>query len=258
MNNIILNIFRANKLNPQKIDVKEIADLSQDFSDVILEFYAPDKVSEMLQNDYYLVVYVADESSLKQILQNQQQIFEYLLKSFNSYDNLRKNITAIICLDTDMQFIREKTSPLHLALQEVEEDPYYFRKIVLTYNNNQLKAYSGEFADINNKLLQEYVSLPTNFDNYKKLLLESTGNELNSDLYCFVSNLFLAIPFLNIDAQTSHKSNIVNDFHDALGDADSDNIRLLDIIEKIDLTQINETLFDENSKYANELKELLK
>lgn len=257
MNNIIQNIFSVNNFKLQKIIVEEITGLSQDVPNIALEFYTPDKVSEVLQNDYYLVNYITDKSFLKKILQNQQQIFEYLLENFNSYDNLRKNITAILCLDTDMQFIRDKTSPTHLILQEIEEDPYYFRKIVLTYNNNQLKAYSEKFVDINNELLQRYASSPTNFNNYKELL-KSKSNNLNSDLYCFVSNLFLAIPFLNIDAQTFHKSNIINDFRYDLGGADSNDVKLLDIIEKIDLTQINETLVDENSKYANELKDLLK
>lgn len=255
--NIIQNIFSINGFKSQKIDAKEITNLSQDFSNIVLEFYTPDKFSEVLQNDYYLVAYIADEKSLNQILQNQQQVFEYLLKNFNRYDNLRKNITAILCLDIDMQFILDKNSSTHLILQEIEENPYYFRKIVLTYNNNQLKTYSEKFVDINNELLQKYVSSLTNFDNYKKLL-KSTGNELNSDLYCFVSNLFLAIPFLHIDAKSHHKSNIINDFRSILGGADSDNVKLLDIIKEIDLKEINEKLFDENSKYAEELKELLK
>lgn len=253
INDVLCSIFEVNNFTRHTINKSDLELITTN-----IEFYSPtESDKQTMNNDYYLIVNISDKNHLAKFLDEQQKIYENILKSFSNYEHLRKNITAILCLDTDMQFIRDKTSPIHLELQKVEEDPYYFRKIVLTYNNNQLKAYSEKFANTNNKLLQKYASLPTNFNNYKELL-KSTGNELNSDLYCFVSNLFLAIPFLNIDAQTFHKSNIINDFRDALGGTDSDNVKLLDIIEKIDLTQINETLFDENSKYANELKELLK
>ena len=70
--------------------------------------------------------------------------------------------------------------------------------------------------------------------------------------------MFLAIPFLNIDAETYHKSNIINDFRASLAKDNSNSVDLLDIIEKIRLEEINETLFDESSKYSKELKDLLK
>lgn len=253
INDVLCSIFEINNFTRHTINKSDLELITTN-----IEFYSPMKSDQdIMNNDYYLIVNISNKSNLAYFLDEQQKIYEYILKSFSNYVHLRKNLTAIICLDTDMQFIRDKTSPTHLELQKVEEDPYYFRKIVLTYNSNQLKAYSEKFADTNIELLQKYVSLPTNFNNYKELL-KSNGNELNSDLYCFISNLFLAIPFLNIEAQTFHKSNIINDFRDALGGVDSDNVKLLDIIEKIDLTQINETLFDESSKYANELRDLLK
>lgn len=101
-----------------------------------------------------------------------------------------KNIYMLLIMEAERE-----NAELNKFINNFEEDPYYFKKHVLTYTNQQkekLKLISQNQSIVSK--IESYVSDKDNFSEFKKL----SGNEIKmaDDLYSLVSKIFIKLPFL--------------------------------------------------------------
>lgn len=182
MRSIIQRIFKDNGF--------EILRLKNDFEENQSEFFA--NYSDNAIN-FYLIVYL--DYIKKDFLSEQVPSYFNAVKEIESgYDErMDKNLSMLVCINSN------KTNEKNLSeiIFEIEEDPYFFKKYVITYDERHLIGLKSQFDAIDknsNILLNEIVNDTEGFLNYKR-----AENNNESALYEICSKLMIKIPFLKLE-----------------------------------------------------------
>jgi hypothetical protein len=142
--------------------------------------------------NYYLVLYVDDIK--EDFLSNEVPIyFNSIKKLENGYDEkMDKNLSMIVCVNTT----NSKTKNITGKIFEIEEDPYFFKKYVITYNMDSYKQLEKLFGgkESSNNVLNRTINDTNKFLAFKK-------NEENETtvLYEICTKLMIKIPFLRLE-----------------------------------------------------------
>jgi hypothetical protein len=161
------------------------------------------------RKEYYLVVFLKNINGL-QLLELING--EYMRKCFTAIklnDNLYekemdKNSSIICCLESDLfdesgldDDSKQKLDLLMKAIYEVEEDPYFFKKYVLTYFKDQIDEINHEIAEtvFTEPRLTSYLQTSLNNSETFKRYKENSISQRKYDLIC---KLFIKLPFLKL------------------------------------------------------------
>lgn len=159
---------------------------------------------------YFLINYIAcrdiedDESLIKDKMmelengyakgQDSSKGIKWILQ--NTFDNkqeasqLDKNTSAIYLLEFSDSKKAEKYRNL---IYSIEESPYYFKRYILPYSENQKNELRSIIDDYNNKSIVDILTdLANNEDEYYNLLEHNSSNRV----YELVIRLFSKVPFL--------------------------------------------------------------
>lgn len=150
--------------------------------------------------NYYLLLFVNNASELKQILGKQASYFFLIKEFFSELREVDKNTSMIIF---------SRTSEPNNEILLLEEDPYYFKKYVLSYTSEQFnelsESYSNEFKTTGiKKVLDGIVS---DVD----LFMEFKLNPDDLSVFQFVTNLFIKIPSLSLPTSVDKDIYLLND-----------------------------------------------
>ncbi|RBP04491.1 ABC-three component system middle component 1 [Rossellomorea aquimaris] len=150
--------------------------------------------------DFYLVAKFKEGEVALEGLQDQlDQCFDSILMEI-SVSGIDKNLSLLLLLETEsLYYSKERTKYIY----SLEEDPYDFKKYVLTYTKNQLETLENKLnetrevpvIEVLNYLLQEK-KLFTSFKKKQEDRSPVEGQEAN--LYDLVSKLFIKLPFLSV------------------------------------------------------------
>ncbi|MEB8433872.1 hypothetical protein OO007_16665 [Cocleimonas sp. KMM 6892] len=143
-------------------------------------------------------------------------------------ESLRKNCTMILCCENSN--ISEQT------LLQFEEDPYYFKKNVITYSKEELLAFEQE---LNNQYSNEYLNKLLMSDGLFELFkTHSLGND---SYYPLLIKVITKLPFIHYLPQ----QNQLNDLEEFVKtELDESSIKLLDFICRED-ENLSEEIIDE-------------
>lgn len=156
-------------------------------------------ISRENKRDYYFVIDVdistvedySIEKIIDRIVENYWNI--NLLKKYNVGSDYKKNTSLIILVKVDSVFDEYKLSN---KIYDIEESPYFFKRYVILYTEQQKKL-------IENISVTQYLNILSDkekFRIYKKNKKgeENFNNKLKSDvlIYDIISKFYIKIPFL--------------------------------------------------------------
>lgn len=157
------------------------------------------------RGSYYLAIFVEERMLDHTSVELFNSYFDEVKGLEEGYrPDMDKNISLIVCVKRSGNFL---DPILNKIIFDIEEDPYFFKKYVLTYTDLQvemlLKNQSGS--------IMEYLYRVLNDDN---LFQEHKNDPFQNTEYNLVSKLFIKLPFLNLRKMdrelTSLKQEIIN------------------------------------------------
>ncbi|HAM80895.1 ABC-three component system middle component 1 [Ornithinibacillus bavariensis] len=225
MNKIIRQIFYDNGFSNIELETP--------FEGNLVDFWVNNSKYAV---NYYLVLYVDDIK--EDFLSNEvPTYFNSIKKLVNGYDEkMDKNLSMIVCVNTT----NSKTKKITDKIFEIEEDPYFFKKYVITYNIDsykQLEKLFGGKDESSNSILNRIINDTNKFLAFKK-------NEENDTtvLYEICTKLMIKIPFLRLEKRLEKMedlSAVINEelqqkelftFKDTLLNLDENNEKISDNI----------------------------
>lgn len=142
------------------------------------------------RGSYYLAVFVEENMLDSMSVELFNSYFDEVKELEEGYrPEMDKNLSLIVCVKRGE--LRPYTG-LNKIIFDIEEDPYFFKKYVLTYTDSQvelLKANLGESS------ILEHLHRVLNDNN---AFQEHKNDPLQSTEYNLVSKLFIKLPFLNL------------------------------------------------------------
>ncbi|MCR1971913.1 ABC-three component system middle component 1 [Clostridium cochlearium] len=154
------------------------------------------------KNDYYFVIEVASddlsnnrvECIIEKIIDNYWN--DNILKKYGVNSDYKKNTSLIILLE-----LNDKKDELRLSnnIYDIEESPFYFKRYVLTYTNEEKEI-------LNTVQVRDYKKIISNGKIFKKYKEESgyedgmeyvcKANSSETLLYGIVAKCYIKIPFM--------------------------------------------------------------
>ncbi|MBG9716491.1 ABC-three component system middle component 1 [Bacillus cereus] len=144
-----------------------------------------------------------------------EQHLANILEKKGSYIGLDKNLSLLLLLKVNsLEFSKERNS----FINDMEEDPYDFKKYVLVYTQEQVDYlkmnvvnYGGGYIDyLNERLLDSQ-----RFNEFKRGNLSEETKE-----YELVTNLFIKLPFLNMKHKIHDLSNLSKEIEKSIAEKD--------------------------------------
>lgn len=190
--------------------------------------------------DFYLVIEVKENNLDFLVLEeNVKDFFEIIIEN-QHYEGIDKNLSLILLIETETDI---KESHFIKAVFDFEENPYYFKKFVLTYTDNQYKLldnFLGNKEELPKKL-NGIISNKEHFSIFKKGELENIEDEYK--LYDLVSKLFIKMPFLTININLETLPNLTKEIQRLIPTSYSDVVqKLLLMDEEIEWNNISKVL----------------
>lgn len=156
-------------------------------------------ISSENKRDYYFVIDVnistikdySIDKIIDKIVENYWDI--NLLKKYNVKSDYKKNTSLIILVKVDSVFDEYKLSN---KIYDIEESPYFFKRYVILYTEQQKKL-------IQNINVSQYINILSNKENFRDYKKNKKGednfnNKLKDDvlIYDIISKFYIKIPFL--------------------------------------------------------------
>lgn len=144
---------------------------------------------------YFFVLFIDYETDEKLIKFIKEDIYDYFakIKSLKYYESeMDKNLSLLLCLRVGNLNLAEST---RRAIFEIEEDPFIFKKYVLTYTENQLNALMEGMKSNSIREIAKYLNEKLN---NKESFISFKNNTLNDTEYNLVTKMFIKIPFLSL------------------------------------------------------------
>ena len=169
--------------------------------------------------DFLTVSFMSQDQMSEDILtENIDRFYSTVAEEKGAIVGLEKNLSLLIMLKVD-------TLDIPLAIQslifDIEEDPYTFKKYILTYTDEQESLFTS--------LFNEYVSEQNDGTSFLNMILYDTekfstfksreSNE-NTLLYDLVSKMFIKLPYLSIKNQHKEMDLLLNDILRSVGKDD--------------------------------------
>jgi len=198
--------------------------------------------SDSKKASYYLVVFLEgpefDEINVDQL----NDYYDIVKGMEEGYEpQMDKNLSMLICVNsTTLGF----ANSLNKLIFDIEEDPYLFKKYVLTYTNVQLEmALQGKKGKSIMMYLHAILNDESAFQEHKK----SPDNESE---YNLVSKLFIKLPFLNLTKMNREIANLKESITNSL-DPELLNLRN-DLLHLKYVANSNDTDSEENDTVDEE------
>lgn len=125
-------------------------------------------------------------------------------------ERMDKNLSMIVCVNVsnnEIQKISEK-------IFEIEEDPYFFKKYVITYDENNYTELKGQFdmgQESSNVILNKIINDSTMFLSYKM-----NENNNSTSLYEICTKLMIKIPFMKLEKRLEEIENLSEKINEEL------------------------------------------
>lgn len=117
---------------------------------------------------------------------------------------MEKNTSLVVCVNRDVDSMKLSKEAII-----IEDDPYYFKKYLFSYHNNDSKKFEQfkkEYqCEQNLEFIQKYVINSKNFESFK-------DNPANAESYRMISDLLVKLPVISIGFNNTEKLLTVEDY----------------------------------------------
>lgn len=172
--------------------------------------------------EYFVIVLLDD---LNNVLEEKQLNYLQLLKESIHDKEVDKNSTLLICL-------KSESLPLEMDIYKkilaIEEDPYYFRKLVLPYTPQQLELLQA---------IDDYDSIVKDPDAFDVFRNECKAKNLTNSLYEIVSQLYIKLPFFKLPIVTETKNILLDEYINSLNENEG---KVLGFVKTMPLNEITD------------------
>lgn len=148
-----------------------------------------------------------------------QSRYVKLLKDNIKDKEVDKNSTLLICLKSDSLPLNPD---IYKEILKIEEDPYYFRKLVLPYTQEQVSHLD------NTDEFEEIIKSPTKFEEFKE---ECKTRNLSNSQYEIISQLYIKLPFLKLPIVSNVKNIVLDEYKASLNVEENKALTFLETIE---------------------------
>ncbi|KRF06041.1 hypothetical protein ASG89_20065 [Paenibacillus sp. Soil766] len=164
--------------------------------------------------DFFVVVNVNKIKLLHDYNELFEEFYSTIITNRQGFIGIEKNLSLILLMESNsMQFTKEQNSLIY----DLEEDPYYFKKYVLVYTQQQqeliIERLSQEIEVI--EYLNEFLLNADYFNSFKR----NQDSEIAIE-YDIVSKLFIKIPFLNIKHEIKKLIKLSDEIRSKMEDSD--------------------------------------
>lgn len=186
-----------------------------------------------VESQIFIVLQILESQLVAQ--NNNKELVIEIANYFRENDvyvpDMDKNTSLIYCVKKDVN--SDKLDKLKV---KIEDDPFYFKKYVFTYNQAQadeFKKLCRQHGQSASELIQTYILDTDNFNNFKK-------NGDNEKIYKLVSELLIKIPIIPISFETNGEIKCVSDYMLDVQKCNNDELERLDrIVETLNSSQGN-------------------
>ncbi|MRX72775.1 hypothetical protein GJU40_11525 [Bacillus lacus] len=179
--------------------------------------------------DFYLVGNFREgEVNLEGLQQELTQCLDSILLEMN-VSGLDKNLSFLLLLETEsIAYSKERTRYIY----NIEEDPYDFKKYVLTYTKGQFEALIIQLNEMKEepllKILNYFLLEKKLFSSFKKK--EENRNTIENQeavIYDLVSKLFIKLPFLSVNIKQENLVSLKKEIDEKLNQTQSNIVSLM-------------------------------
>lgn len=137
-------------------------------------------------SSYFVIQEITPHSPSGVISQVQSRTFISLKNFFSENPNAEKNTTLIFLIEKD-----DINSNVNKEISDIEEDPYFFKKHVIQYSNEEKKLLNENIIE------SDPIKSIENVLYNKERFLKFCSND-DDQLYSIVAKLYAKLPFLTI------------------------------------------------------------
>lgn len=184
------------------------------------------RTSNQHQQYFYVINIESFESSrnMRHILEQQRHLLDDFINYLKDQEDgmlkveWKQNSYLLICIKVDN--IRDIDSKIKDDILFLEEDKYFFRKLVLTYDDASVKILSQGCDDdqIKNEAMTDKIARIINDTGYFESFCKKSDR---GRLYALVANLYIKISFLKLPLSTNkneNKEHVKDDIKTIIGD----------------------------------------
>lgn len=223
------------------------------FTENNLIIYGPDTGAQ----EQYLVAVNIRENTLEKldsVLSVQGELYMELQKQMPSAFD--KNVSLLLCVKTDdkgtKKQLEENRQRLEQRILKLEEDPYYFKKLVLTYSDSEI----GEIEELRNtgETMWELMQRRVGEASVKSQKEEKDDKvNLNQEIGRLIVHLYMKLPFLKLKLQSGDElENIKEEMQEEIKETAEKHI--WNLIHELEVSDIEKMELKNNDKLDAELK----
>ncbi|PGZ60180.1 ABC-three component system middle component 1 [Bacillus cereus] len=166
--------------------------------------------------DFLTAMFISKDEVRREIIK--EKIEEYLVKlieTHQTFTGIEKNLSLLLLIEVDsLEYSKEIASVIY----DIEEDPYDFKKYVLSYTKQQVTLLKSSLHTLEENIipfLNKSLNNPTLFSKFK-------NNEESEDvlIYDLVSKFYIKIPFLNIENNQQTITNLYENIVEEIDERD--------------------------------------
>lgn len=192
---------------------------------------------------------------LDSVLSVQGELYMELQKQMPSAFD--KNVSLLLCVKTDdkgtKKQLEENRRRLEQRILKLEEDPYYFKKLVLTYSDSEIGEIEEELGDTGEtmwELMQRRVGEAS-----VKSQKEEKDDKVNLDqeIGRLIVHLYMKLPFLKLKLQSGDElENIKEEMQEEIKETAEKHI--WNLIHELEVSDIEKMELKNNDTLDAELK----
>lgn len=178
------------------------------------------KRNDNYKHEYFIIVEI---ERLEIFTIEQQKEYLNIIKKCIEDKEVDKNSTLLICF-------RSETLPLNAEIYKlilkIEEDPYFFRKLVLPYTEEQIRYLDNP---------DEFGNIIKNTNKFEEFKTSCEKKNLTNSQYEIISQLYIKLPFFKLPTVSNVKNIVLDEYKRSLSDEETKTLEFLERINTDDI-----------------------
>lgn len=165
--------------------------------------------------DFFVLLIVKKEEINLESFNDWSAVLINKITTENSIVGIDKNLSMVMLLEDESD-----DKLVNKLINKIEEDPYHFKKYVLTYTKEQTEKLSR--LTLNKSIVNEIEKIVTDkekFSEFKKM--SGDMSKLKNNLYSLISKVFIKLPFLSVPIEKEELANLSEKIHNQITDNDA-------------------------------------
>jgi len=195
--------------------INRLSQILQNYGFEIVESNEELKILKRNDNEKFEYFLLVQSTNLTNILKEKQLEYLKILKDVIKDKEVDKNSTLFICVESDKL-------PLNLEIYKeilrIEEDPYFFRKLVLPYTQEQIGFLDNP---------DEFGNIIKNTDKFEDFKVACKNRDLTNSQYEIISQLYIKLPFFKLPTVSNIKNIVLDEYKSSLSDEETKTLEFL-------------------------------